>query len=93
MEGPNDIDSLEFRTRLRIRELIELTGETEQEALHHAVDERLIRLAGPSTAAERRQSAIRSLEVLWRRIPGAPPKRCLSRAEEDAILGYGPEGV
>ena len=31
MEGPNDIDSLEFRTRLLIEKIAELTGDPERD--------------------------------------------------------------
>lgn len=94
MEGPNGIDSLEFRTRLLVRRLIELTGESQHDAVHRSVDERYRRLTGPATAAERRQQRLNSLESsVWRYLPSAAAGRALSREDEDEILGYGKEGV
>jgi antitoxin VapB len=94
MEGPSDIDSLEFRTRLLVRRLTELTGESAHEAVHRAVAERVERLSGPATPAERRQRVINMLESsVWRHAPSDQIGRGLSRKEEDSILGYGPEGV
>lgn len=94
MEGPNDIDSLEFRTRLLVKKLVELTGETEHQAVHKALEERVLRLTGPVNAAERRQRVLDFLEKqVWRHIPPEQLGRTLTRAEEDDILGFGPEGV
>jgi antitoxin VapB len=94
MEGPHDIDNIEFRTRLRVKRITELTGEKEHEALHRAVEERYRRLTGPATPSERRQNVLNILESsVWRQVPKNQLGRALSRAEEDEILGYGPEGV
>ena len=69
MEGPRDIDSLEFHTRSLIRKLIVLTGENERDAVHRAVDERIRRLTGPTTQEERRQEMLQALETtVWSRI-------------------------
>jgi len=94
MEGPRDIDSMEFETRLLLKKLVELTGESEGDALHTALDERWRRLTGPATAAERKQHVLNMLETsLWRYAPKEQLGRSISRADEDAILGYGPEGA
>lgn len=93
MFGALDIDSLQFETRVLLRRVRELTGESEDAAIHRALAERYQRLTGPATVAERRQFLLRSLESLWRSTADAQLGRGLSRAEEDEILGYGPEGV
>jgi hypothetical protein len=47
-----------------------------------------------ASTATRRRRVIRFLKKkVWRTIPKAELGRRLSRAEEDAILGYGPGGV
>ena len=94
VEGPNDIDSLEFHTRLLVRRLVELTGETERDAVHKAVEERHHRLTGPATPSERRQRVLTGLErSVWPSVPRQQLGKALTRAEEDDILGFGEEGV
>lgn len=74
-------------------EVARLTGETKTEAIRKALDERRRRLKGPS-AAERRRRVVRLLERdVWPTIPKKLLGRRPTGAEEDAILGYGPEGV
>lgn len=69
-------------------------GETEQDAIHRAVEERYRRLTGPATPSERRQNVPNMLESsVWGHIPKDQLGRALSREEEDEIRGYGPEGV
>jgi antitoxin VapB len=74
-------------------ELARLTGESKTETIRRALEERRARLKGPSRAERR----ARVLKLLQQRIwPGTPKPqlgRRLSRAEEDAILGFGKEGV
>jgi antitoxin VapB len=74
-------------------ELARMTGETKTETIRRALEERRARLKGPSRAQRR----LRVLDLLQRRIwPDLPAEqrgRRLSHAEEDAILGYGPDGV
>ena len=66
MEGPRDIDSLEFHTRTLIRKLVELTGECERDAVHRAVEQRIRRITGPTTTDERRQEMLHALErTVW----------------------------
>ena len=70
-----------------------LTGESKTEAIRRALEERKRRLTGPSVA-ERRERALHLLQQrIWPRLPAGERGRRLSRAEEDAILGYGSEGV
>jgi len=74
-------------------EVAEMAGETKTEAIRRALEQRRARLAlveGARPAARLR----RFLEdELWPAIPGAELGRRLTPDEEDAILGYGPEGV
>jgi antitoxin VapB len=70
-----------------------LTGESKTEAIRRALEERRRRLTGPP-AAERRKRILRLLRSkVWPTIPKDQLGRRLSRDEEDAVLGYGPEGV
>jgi antitoxin VapB len=70
-----------------------LAGESKTEAIRRALEERKRRLTGRSTA-ERRQRVLRLLERrIWPTLPARERGRRLSRAEEDAILGFGPKGI
>ena len=70
-----------------------LTGESKTEAIRRALEERRRRLGG-TAPAERRARVLRLLRSrVWPSIPKTALGRRLSREEEDAILGYGPEGV
>jgi antitoxin VapB len=74
-------------------EVARLTGESKTEAVRRALEERRRRLKGP-TAGERKVRVLRLLtSKVWPTIPKAQRGRRLTREEEDAILGYGPEGV
>jgi len=74
-------------------ELSRLTGESKTEAIRRALEERKQRLKGPSTSA-RRAKVLRHLRTrVWPSVPKVQRGRRLTREEEDAILGYGPEGV
>ena len=74
-------------------EVARLTGESKTEAIRRALEERRRRLKSPTTA-DRRARLLRFLRSrVWPSIPKKQLGRRLSRQEEDAILGYGPEGV
>jgi antitoxin VapB len=74
-------------------EVARLTGESKTEAIRKALDERRRRLKGPSVS-ERRRRVVRLLaRDVWPTIPKKFLGRRPTGAEEDAILGYGPEGV
>jgi len=74
-------------------ELSRLTGETKTEAIRRALEERRERLKRPAVK-ERRARVLRFLRSrVWSSIPKQKLGRRLARDEEDAILGYGPEGV
>lgn len=77
-----------------IAEIARLTGETKTEAVRRALEERRARLVY-RVASESREARLRSFleQELWPAVPEEEVGRRLSRAEEEAILGYGPEGV
>ena len=77
-----------------VGEIAELTGESKTEAVRNALEERRARLAF-RVASENRPARLRRFleQEVW---PVAPRKqlgRRLKRREEEAILGYGREGV
>ena len=74
-------------------EVARLTGESKTEAIRRALLERRHRLKGKPTAARRLRVLAFLDAVVWPAIPADQLGRRLSRAEEDAILGYGPAGV
>jgi len=74
-------------------EVARLTGESKTEAIRRALEERRERLKGTSSA-NRRARVMRFLRrSVWPSIPKQQLGRRLTREEEDALLGYGPEGV
>jgi antitoxin VapB len=74
-------------------EVAGLTGESKTEAIRRALDERRRRLKGKS-ADQRRARILKFLEKkVWPTLHAGDRGRRLTRAEEDDILGYGPEGV
>jgi antitoxin VapB len=73
-------------------EVARLTGETKTEAIRRALEERRRRLETPASAARVRVQRLLKTKI-WPSIPKAQLGRRLTRTEEDAILGYGPEGV
>lgn len=74
-------------------ELARLTGESKTEAIRVALEERRRRLRGPSTRERRRRVVERLRRDIWPSIPKSLRGRRPTSAEEDVILGYGPEGV
>ena len=74
-------------------EVADLAGESKTEAIRKALEERRRRLKGTGVN-ERRELLLRHLKSkVWPTVPKKQLGRRLSRAEEDAILGYGPDGV
>lgn len=74
-------------------EVASLTGESKTEAIRKSLEERRRRLT-PAPAAERRAAVLAFLKKrVWTGVPRNEKGRVLSRAEEDAILGYRQEGV
>ena len=74
-------------------EVARLTGESKTEAIRRSLDERRRRLKGRS-AEQRRERVLTFLErKVWATLPEGARGRRLTRAEEDEILGFGPDGV
>jgi antitoxin VapB len=70
-----------------------LAHETKTEAVRKALIERKIRLlAGGSNPGGRKNIKRYLEEKVWPQIPATELGRTMTRAEEDEILGYGPEG-
>lgn len=74
-------------------EVARMTGESKTEAIRKALEDRKRRLKG--TPADDRRAAVLGFlkKKVWAGLPKDQIGRPLTRAEEDAILGYGPEGV
>ncbi len=74
-------------------EVARMTGESKTEAIRKALADRKRRLKA-LPAGDRRASVLAFLKGrVWAGVPKGQFGRRLRRAEEDAILGYGPEGV
>jgi antitoxin VapB len=74
-------------------EVAKLTGESKTEAIRRSLEERRRRLKG-AVVDGRRARVLRHLESkIWSKIPRHQLNRRLTRQEEDAILGYGKDGV
>lgn len=75
-------------------ELANLTGHTKTETIRQALERRRAELIRQGRPHSRRIAAQRFLEnEVWPLIPADQVGRRLTRAEEDDILGYGPEGM
>lgn len=75
-------------------EIARLTGESKTEAIRKALEERRAQLNFRSTGEDREARLRRFLEYeLWPIVAADQLGRKLGRDEEEAILGYGPEGV
>lgn len=75
------------------REVADRMGETKTEAIRRALAERRERLG--TAEGERPAARLRRFleDELWPQVPERERGRRLTRAEEDELLGYGPEGV
>jgi antitoxin VapB len=74
-------------------EVARMTGESKTEAIRRALDERRQRLKG--RASDRRRVRVMQFleKTVWPTLPEGELGRRLTRAEEDDILGIGPDGV
>ena len=73
-------------------EVARLTGESKTEAIRRALEERKRRLRSVSSD-DRRARVMRFLEKrVWPSLQKTELGRRLTRAEEDEILGFGPDG-
>ena len=74
-------------------EVAGITGESKTEAIRVALQERQQRLKG-LTIEQRRERVLKFLEKkIWTTLPEGERGRRLTQAEEDDILGIGPDGV
>lgn len=77
-----------------VDEVARMTGESKTEAVRRALEERKTRLSYRIASHDRRTRLQQFLESeVWSNVPADELGRTLSRGQEDAILGYGPEGV
>jgi antitoxin VapB len=77
-----------------VEEVARLSGENKTTAVKRALAERRERLVLRVADTDRVSRLRRFLEgEVWPRVPKDQLGKTLSREEEDAILGYGPEGV
>lgn len=77
-----------------VAEVAALTGESKTEAVRKALKERRARLAFREASNNRPARLRRFLEhEVWPKMPEDEIGRRLSREEEEAILGFGREGV
>ena len=75
-------------------EIARLTGESKTEAIRKALEERRARINFGIAGDDREARLRRFLEQeLWPVVPADQLGRKLSRDEEEALLGYGLEGV
>ena len=77
-----------------VEEISRLTGESKTEAVRRALEERKGRLAF-RVAHDNRADRLRAFlaREIWPVVPKEQLGRPLSKAEEEAILGYGESGV
>ena len=74
-------------------EVARLTGESKTEAIRRALEERRQRLRGGGVP-EKRARVLKFLKTrVWPSIPKDQLGRRLTREEEEALLGIGPDGV
>ena len=75
-------------------EVVLMTGESKTEAVRKALEERRQRLAYHARPARDESALLAFLEdEIWPQIPTELLGTRLSTAEEETILGYGPDGV
>ena len=76
-----------------VTELATLTGESKTEAVRRALEERKARVSQQSARSPRERWLVFLEEEVWPGVPAEELGRRLSREEEDALLGYGPQGL
>jgi antitoxin VapB len=77
-----------------IDDVVAVTGETKVEAVRRALLDRKARLGVLGSRPDPWEMAMRVLErEIWAAVPVPEIGRHLTQSEEDAVLGYGPEGV
>lgn len=82
------------RVEALLDEVADLTGESKTEAVRRALEERRERLRTTQGADGRAARLRRLLErEIWPQLPAKVVGRPLTKAEEEALLGYGPAGA
>jgi antitoxin VapB len=82
------------QTEALAAEVAALANETKTQAVRGALQERKERLQARQRRSRRAERMERFLkDEAWPQIPDAVLGRPVSKAEREAILGYGPEGV
>ena len=74
-------------------EVAAMTGESKTAAVRKALEERRERLALRRDGRDRRARLTQFLERFWAGVPPGELGRRLTREEEEAILGLGPQGA
>lgn len=82
------------RVERLLEEVAALTGEGKTEAIGRALEERRDRLARAAADANPADRLRRVLErELWPSLPANLRRTPLTKAQEEQILGYGPDGT
>ncbi|MDX2193243.1 MAG: type II toxin-antitoxin system VapB family antitoxin [Gemmatimonadales bacterium] len=82
------------RVEQLLDEITSLTGEGKTEAIRRALEERRQRLQRGRAELTRADRLHRLLHrELWPNLPPHVRSTTMSRAEEEALLGFGPDGV
>jgi antitoxin VapB len=82
------------QTEALAAEVAALANETKTQAVRSALQERKERLQARQRRVHRAERIDRFLkDEAWPQIPDTVLGRPISKAEREAILGYGPEGV
>ncbi|MBV9847764.1 MAG: type II toxin-antitoxin system VapB family antitoxin [Kutzneria sp.] len=77
-----------------VAEVAQLTGETKTGVIRAAVREQFDRLVAHESVDQRKARFRRFLEdEIWAFIPPDELGKSLSKAEQEEILGFGPDGV
>ncbi len=77
-----------------VDEMVAVTGETKTEAIRTALEARMTALTFRVASTDRSLALQRFLDgEVWPLVPDSERGRRWTKAEEDELLGYGPDGV
>lgn len=77
-----------------VDEIVAITGESKTEAIRKALDERRQRLILHATTPRNEVRLLPFLEdEIWPQVPPEVLGKPITKAEEEAILGYGESGI